>query len=145
MCNRKALQPEQRYGRHGCSKRLSHPPAISSGTQHEHKEEKEWASVPGRKQGDHNRPENIRSMYKQTKGSRGFLTEAQEQHHHDAMHNVEPENPIGPTGITEVGRVHPNCNQRGDSQEDPGGSQPALDTADLTGRDRSPQSGKWTV
>src|SRR5207245_7939945 len=97
--------------------------------------QQKWTALSGGKKNDQNRPDDVGSMHQQAKRSGGLLAKAQQQHDHDAVDDVEAENPESPAGVAEFGRIHPDGHQGGYGQKDARRGQIALDAAHFARND----------
>ena len=66
------------------------------------------------------------------------LASPQEQYDNYTLGNIEREQAIGPKGVSDFTRIHPDGYQGGNSQKNAGGRQPSFDAAYFAGADGSP-------
>ena len=133
-----ALQPQQGNFRCGRGHRLPHAPAIGGCSQHENEEQKKWIGHAGGENRHQCRPDDVRRVHQPAKVNGGLFAPPQQQYDNDALGNIERQQAVGPKGVADFPRIHPDGDQGRNSEENASCSQPSFDAAYFAGTDGSP-------
>ncbi len=125
------LKPKQGDLGGGGADGLPQAPAIGRSGQDENEEQKEGVVLAAGKDRNQGRPNDIGAMHQQAEGRCRLLPPPQEDDDHYALGQIEGQQGEGPKGIADLPRIHPDGDQRGDCQEDPGAGQPAFNAANF--------------